>query len=245
VLFMNFKEPIWKDARVRQATSLAIDPDAIIKVATDGEGLWRGVVSNQHPGWSPPQDELKSSKFFLRHDPAEAKRLLAAAGYADGFSTGLMFNSSYPQAYASSTQYMQQAFADVGIKVELNGLEQATFRKNQDVQNYKGLIHGLDGQGQPEAFLLDYRTGGPKNGSGFSDPEIDKLIDDVTSTVDEDQRKSKALDLQRRLLADVLYKIAVRDEFQVDAWHPWVKNLFTAPPHFYATTELAYSWLEK
>ncbi|MFN8556349.1 MAG: ABC transporter substrate-binding protein [Dehalococcoidia bacterium] len=245
VLFMNFNEPIWKDDRVRKAVSLALDPDAIIKVAADGEGLWRGVVSNQHPGWSPSQDDLKSNKYYLRRDVAEAKKLLAAAGHPDGFSTGLMFNTSYPQAYTSSTQYMQQAFAEIGVKVELNGLEQATFRRNQDIQNYKGLIHGLDGQGQPEAFLLDYRTGGPKNGSGFSDSEIDRLIDDCNATIDEEQRRSKALDLQRRLLGDVLYKIAIRDEFLQDMWHPWVKNLFSAPPHFYPLAELAYVWLEK
>lgn len=244
VIFMNFKEPIWKDDRVRKAVSFAIDPDSVIKVS-DSEGLWRGVISNQHPGWSPSQEELKGSSFYLRRDVAEAKKLLAAAGYADGFSTGLMFNTSYPQPYQSSTQYFQQALGEAGIKVELTGLEQATFRRNQDIQNYKGLIHGLDGQGQPEAYLLDYRTGGPKNGSGFSDPAIDQAIDDTNATLDEEQRKAKALDLQRRLLADVLYKIAVRDEFLLDAWHPWVKNLYSAPPHFYATTELAYTWLEK
>ena len=156
-----------------------------------------------------------------------------------------MFNASYPQAHQAITQYMQQALGEIGVKIELTGLEQATFRRNQDVQNYKGLIHGLDGQGQPEAYLLDYRTGGPKNGSGFSDAEIDRQIDEVNATVDDEQRKARALDLQRRLLGDVLYKRAFNDEFTMDAWHPWAKNLFSSPPHFYGRPELAYVWLEK
>ena len=59
VRFFNFKDPRWKDERVRQAVALAIDDDVMVK-ALVGQGLWRGIVSNQHGGWTLSQEELKS-----------------------------------------------------------------------------------------------------------------------------------------------------------------------------------------
>jgi peptide/nickel transport system substrate-binding protein len=245
VLFMNYKEPLFRDDRVRKAISLAISRDAIIKIENQGDGLWRGVISNQNGGWTLSQDELKGKDYFLRQDVAEAKQLMAAAGHADGFDTDLLYNTSYPEYYKNAAQYMQQALGAIGIRVNLVGQEQTAFRKNQDDHNYKGLIYGLDGEAYAEAFLLDYRSDGPKNGSGIAMDSLDKSIDDVLSTVDENDRKTKAKDLTRLILKQVLWKLEFCDDFQYSAWQAWAKNWMQPSPQVYNTTGIAFTWIDK
>jgi peptide/nickel transport system substrate-binding protein len=245
VIFMNYKEPLFQDPRVRQAISLSIDKNAILKIVNQGEGLWRGVISNQNAGWTLSQDELKSKDYFLRQDVAEAKQLMSAAGQGGGFETDLTYNSSYPEFYKNEVQYAQQALAAIGIKVNLVGQEQTTFRKNQDSHNYKGLIFGLDGEAFPEAFLLDYRSDGPKNGSGIAMDSLDKSIDQVLSTADDNERKSKAKDLTKQILKQVLWKVELCDVFQYEIFSAWAKNWFAPSPQVYNTTGLAFTWIDK
>jgi peptide/nickel transport system substrate-binding protein len=245
VIFMNYKEPLFQDDRVRKAISLAIDPNAIIKIENQGDGLWRGVISNQNAGWSLSQDELKSKDYFLRQDIAEAKQLMAAAGHADGFQTDLLFNTSYPDYYKNNAQYLQQALAAINIKINLVGQEQTTFRKNQDDHNYKSLIYGLDGEAYPEAFLLDYRSDGPKNGSGIAMKSLDDQINQVLATPDETERKSKAQNLTRQILKQVLWKIEFCDNNWYVGYQSWAKNFMQPSPQVYNTTDLASTWIDK
>ena len=245
VLFMNYKDPNFQDDRVRKAISLAIDPNAIIKLENQGDGLWRGVISNQNAGWTLSQDELKSKDYFLRQDVAEAKQLMAAAGHSDGFQTDLVYNTSYPDYYKNNAQYLQQALAAINVKVNLVGQEQTTFRKNQDDHNYNGFIYGLDGEAYPEAFLLDYRSDGPKNGSGVSMKSLDDSIDQVLGTVDETERKSKAKDLTKQILKQVLWKLEFCDNNWYVGTQSWAKNYMQPSPQIYNTTGLAFTWIDK
>jgi len=245
VLFMNYKEPLFQDDRVRKAISLAISRDAIIKIENEGEGLWRGVISNQIAGWSLSQDELKSKDYYLRQDVAEAKQLMAAAGHADGFQSELLYNTSYPDFYKNNAQYLQQALAAINIKVNLIGQEQTAFRKNQDDHNYKGFIYGLDGEGFSEAYLLDYRSDGPKNGSGIAIKSLDDQIDQVLTVVDENERKAKAKDLTRQILKQVLWKAEFDDDLQYTISQTWGRNWISPSPQVYNTTGLAFTWIDK
>ena len=244
VLFMNYKEDRWKDDRVRKAVALSVDPEVILKLMSNGEGMWRGVISNQHSGWSLSQEELKSKKYFMRYDAAEAKALMSAAGFPNGISAGLLYSSTYPQNYQDATQYMIQNLTKNGIvNVKPVGQELATMRKNQDEHNYDGLCFGLDGQGTPEAFLLDYRTGGPKNGSGISDKDLDKSIDEVLATVDTKERQAKAKTLQSSILEKVLWKKAFIDSVSHEGSRKNFKNYVSLPPFWYRTP-FQFTWQE-
>jgi ABC-type transport system substrate-binding protein len=142
-------------------------------------------------------------------------------------------------------QYVEQALAGIGVKVKLIGQEQTTLRKNQDTHNYKALLFGVDGQAYPEAFLLDYRSDGPKNGSGLDMKSLDDSIDKVLETADENERKTKAKDLTRQILKQVLWKVEYSDAFQYEVTPKWAKNYFAAAPQIYNTTGLAFTWIDK
>lgn len=245
VLFMNAKEDRWKDERVRKAVALALDTGTLLKTLQNGNGLWRGIVSNQHGGWTLSQDELKGKKYFLRQDIAEAKQLMSAAGKPDGISAGLLYSTSYPQSYQDSTQYIAQTLTTNKIvNVKLDGKDLATMRKGQDEQTYDGLCFGLDGQGAPESFLLDYRSGGPKNGSGLKDKEVDADVDKVLAIVDVKERQAATKAFVDKYLQKVMYKIEFVDGTNYTAWTKEVKNFVDGPPFWYQAGH-AYTWLDK
>jgi len=100
--------PALKDVRVRQAINLALDRKQIVK--TIGQGL--GVATDQV---YIPSGKAYDSKLndMYKYDPAAAKKLMAEAGYASGFSI-TMPSTVYSQQYEST---ISQELGDIGIKV--------------------------------------------------------------------------------------------------------------------------------
>ncbi len=243
VLFMKADDPRWADDRVRKAVALALDTQELMKIMVEGNGAWRGIVSGQHAGWTLSQEQLKSKKYFLRQDLAEAKKLIAASGQK--IDTGLLFNTSYPQSYQDAVQYVAQTLTSEGIAtVKAYGQEHATMRKNQDEHNYDGLVFGLDGQGAPESFLLDFKTGGPKNGSGLSNKEVDADVDKVMTVVDPKERQEATKVFIDKWLQQVMYKIEFVDGTNYTSWSKDVHNFVDGPPFWYQSGH-QYTWLDK
>ncbi|MSQ29357.1 MAG: ABC transporter substrate-binding protein [Dehalococcoidia bacterium] len=243
-LFMNFKDPRWKDERVRQALSLAIDMGVMNQILEQGNGLQRGVVSAKFTGWALSQDELKSKRFFMRFNLQEAKQLLSAAGFPNGVDSPLLYSTSNGQEHMDHVQWIAETWTKNGInKVKLVGQDWPTLRKQQDEHTYDGLCIGADGQPQPELYLLDYRTGGSKNGSGIAIPELDADINKVIGIVDLKERQEKAKELSRKLMEKVQYKITYTDGPSYEAWSKDTHNYIGAPADWYTTAAFAYTWL--
>ncbi len=243
-LFMNYKDPKFKDERVRQALSLSIDKEILNKILENGNGIWRSPVSAKFTGWTLSQDEMKSDRFFMRYNMQQAKQLLSAAGMPNGVETSLLYSTSNPQSYNDHVQYIQENWTKNGIaKLKMIGADFPTLRKQQDEHSYDGLCIGADGQPQPELYLLDYRTGGAKNGSGIADPNIDAAVNKVVATVDLKQRQDAAKELSRQLLEKVQYKIAYLEGPTYEGWSKDAHNYLPVQSDWYATTTFAYMWL--
>ncbi len=113
---INVQMKPFDDVHVRQAVNMAIDKDRIIKLING-----RAIASNQPlPSRIPGFDKDYKGYPF---DPAQAKKLLADAGYADGFDTELYANNIDPNPRIA--QAIQQDLAAVGIRVSLKILDQA------------------------------------------------------------------------------------------------------------------------
>ncbi len=242
-IMMNYNDPRFKDERVRQAISLVADRDAVLKIQADPKGLWRGVLSAQNTGWVLSQDELKSKRFYLRQDLAEAKQKMTAAGFPDGFPTKLLYRTGV-RAEEELPQYIAETGKKAGVlNITLVAQDNATMRKNQDEHNYEGLCSGIDGEPLPEAFLLDYRTGGPKNGMGLSDKDLDDRIDKAISIPDTNQRKEAVLNVARFILEKVMWKTNFTDNTTTDQWRTDVHNYIGPVPQQYNHNGLAFTWV--
>ena len=115
---MNFNIKPFDDVRVRRAVNMAINKQRLVQVMNN-----RGTVTGQI---LPPAMGGFDPKYQgYPYDPAKAKALLKEAGHGDGFSTQLYFQNVDP--WPRMAQSIQQDLAQIGIKVELRGLDLSAF----------------------------------------------------------------------------------------------------------------------
>ncbi len=113
---INVTMPPLDNVKVRQAINMAIDKDRVVRIITN-----RAVPANQPlPPTMPGYDKTYTG---YPHDPEGAKKLLAEAGLADGFTTELYAMNVDPNPRIA--QAIQQDLAAVGIKAEIKSLSQA------------------------------------------------------------------------------------------------------------------------
>ena len=183
-LILNNKMKPFDDVRVRQAINYLVPRDEIVKNVYHGMAkAWSGVISDVTPGY----ENLKPYDF----DPDKAKKLLADAGYGDGFEADLLFSAGVPEM-ENLAVILQSTAGKLGVKLNLKKLPVAAF--SDTVQSKKAqMALWIDSPIQPDVNYvvnLVYSTGplALVNYDQFSDPAVDKLIETGASIVDPKAR---------------------------------------------------------
>ena len=124
-VMLNTQQEPYTDKRVRQAIDYAIDKDAYIQVVKNG-------LATKADSLIAPAVQYHKANEIREYNVEKAKELLAEAGYPDGFTTTAMYaNTSANQKQA---EFLKQQLAEVGINLELNGMESAILNERiQDV----------------------------------------------------------------------------------------------------------------
>jgi dipeptide transport system substrate-binding protein len=150
-LAYNTTKKPFDDVRVRKAINMAINKKAII----DAVYLTTGVAAkNPIPPtqWSY-NDAVKDDPY----DPAAAKKLLAQAGYPDGFSTDLWampVQRPYNPNARRIAELMQADLAKVGVKAEIKSFEWGEYRKRMQAGEHQmGMLGWTGDNGDPDNFL--------------------------------------------------------------------------------------------
>jgi peptide/nickel transport system substrate-binding protein len=178
----------WHDQRVRHAASLAIDRKTINQALTMGFSHVTG--SSIFPDtfefyWQPPPPV---------YDPAQAKQLLAASGYPDGFDAGLYHCDS---SYANIGEAVVNDLREVGVRVKLRPIERAGFLKGFGDKAYKNLIQAGPGAFGNVATRLESLVvqGGPFAYGNY--PDIDALFLEQAVELDHGRREAILLKMQQ------------------------------------------------
>ncbi|NTG04891.1 ABC transporter substrate-binding protein [Agrobacterium rhizogenes] len=120
-LIFNTKQVPFDDVRVRKAISLAVPYDNLFAIGASGQGApLFGAKWEKEPDTAEYPQALP-----WRTDVEEAKRQLAAAGYPNGFTTKLHYNTNKAAFAASPAALLQEALAKVGITIEIEPLPDA------------------------------------------------------------------------------------------------------------------------
>ena len=192
----------FSDKRVRQAIYQAIDIETIRDEVMQSLATPAGMmVAPAVNGYAPELDQR------LPYDPQAAKALLAAAGYAKGFSVVLDCpNNRYINDEAICRAIAAQLH-EVGIELVVNAQPRnVIFAKvdNRESDFYLlGFAPGtLDSH---EMLRVFYRTQGDRNGPGYSNPQVDQLIDQIDRTMITYARDAMIEDVWRIVLGDIVY----------------------------------------
>ena len=174
------KNPLGKDARVREAFELALDRDGIVQVAMDGEA----EVGNQ---WVAPNNPWYAKNVPVpKRDVAKAKALLAAAGVPNPSFTLMTPTTSDAQKIAQVVQAMAK---EAGFDVRIQSTEFATSLNLADKGQYDAYVLAWSGRADPDGNLFSFHAcKQPLNYAGYCRAETDELINRSRSANDPAQR---------------------------------------------------------
>jgi peptide/nickel transport system substrate-binding protein len=181
----------FKDARVRQAMSLAINRAGLVERLLSGQARPAGqYVPSDVAGASP---NLKPLPF----DPDRARALLKDAGWADGFSVALAgSNDRYPND-AQVAQAIGQMLARIGVKTDVNTMPASQLFSRGSKLEFSAILSGWVGNGEASSPLValmatyDPATGmGPSNRGRWSNAEYDAAIGTALRTLDDTRRNA-------------------------------------------------------
>ncbi len=224
----------FKDKRVRQAWSMAIDRDLWIQTiyATENfskEGLpvsmrWHSHFPSGMEGWWVDPQDAKAfgpNAKFLTYDPSEAKKLLSAAGFPNGVEVNAYHIATlqYGLNFVNQVQIQIGNANDIGFKTKISNPDYQTDWLNKYYYS-KGAFNGIAiGADNPEPdpgvfmFLRFHPSGGRFKGldpSGTDptkgDPAVTAMIDKIRIEFDPAKRKEIAKQYQQ-YMADAMYAI--------------------------------------
>ena len=190
-LFQLAKEPV-KDQRLRQAISLAIDRNVIIKELLRGYG--RPVTSPVPPGLIG-----HTSLPVKPYDPDKARQILKQAGYANVSVDVVLMKDLYPKQL-EITQAVAAMLGDVGIKLNIKNLEIATAREHRTAGTYDLFFSGWAHMPHdPDWYFGQWFTkAGSEKLTRYANPKVEQLIAEGR-VPDPKVRQAKYEELERIL----------------------------------------------
>jgi len=243
----NTKKP-FDDVRVRKALTLAIDRYTMGKVLAPLTGL-KFVGALMRPGseWGMPPAELEKLPGFgrdIEKNRAEARKLLAEAGYPNGFKA-MLKNRNVKLPYQDFAVFLIGEWKKIGIEVEHRPLETAAwFSDGQDTGNFELIVAPtVEFSDDPDQFLGRYATGSTQNWGRFSDPQVDDLFSRQARSLDPAERKKLITQLEKRVLENAYYVPGLWWSRNLVHWTK-VKN-YVAPPNHYTNQKLQDVWLSE
>ena len=247
-ILLNFKRPIFEDQRVRRAISLAVDRKAYIQAARQGAAIPGGVMLPKPYGvWGLPESVQAKLPGF--GDPAanrlEAKKLLAEAGYGPNKSLKVAVSTRAVASYVDIASFVISQLKQVGIDATLEQVEMGIWHPKLTRRDYDMAVNRTGiGPDEPDANLYEnFKCGSARNYSDYCNPEVDRLIDEQSQTLDPAKRLKLVQDLDARLQLEGARVILGWGKEYFLLW-PYVKNL---APHqsVYNYGRMQEVWLDK
>lgn len=201
---MHVGKPPFNDPRVRQAVALATDRDKMIEIAAEGWGVPGGYIG-PHTPYGLPLDEIKRYAQFgddMAKRQAEAKKLLAEAGYGKGVDVEVVLRRG--PMYERGALSRQDDLKKVGINLKITQLDTAGLRDRQlkgDFQAYSVLSAVTFDD--PDLYYARFVCESAFNYGKYCNPEFDKLFEAQSQTFDIQKRAEITRKMEHVLLKDM------------------------------------------
>ncbi len=194
----------FRDRRVREAISKAIDRDAIVARVLGGVAVAAGELLP--PTMFGANKDMKAPKA----DVEGAKNLLAEAGYPGGFSLVLATPNDRYVNDAQVAQAVAQMLARLGLKVSVDAMTSSQFFAKRTRREFGFWLAGwisdtgeMSAQIKPLAATPNRDKGwGTTNPGGYSNAQVDALLEQALGTIDDGKRAALLAQASRVAMAD-------------------------------------------
>ena len=242
---MNLQRDAFQDAKVRKALSLAIDRDYVANTIMQGTYsaadsiVGPGIVDES--GYFHDNGNAPYISADYEANLAEAKKLLAEAGYPNGEGYPTIEYSCNDAGYhVPLAEYLQQAWGDLGITLTINKMEWSSFTPARRAGEYDVARNGWVMDYNDPSNMLDLFCSGNGNNDGkYSNPDFDAAIDAsrVADSAEHFAQLHKAEDI---LMEDMgCLPIAYYNDYWLQS--PTLKGTWHSP---YGYWYLQYGYIE-
>ena len=245
---LNDQEEPFTDVRVRKALSLAIDRDYVAN--TIMQGIYTPATALVGPGIVDENgyfmDNANGGEPYISDDYEanleEAKSLLAEAGYPDGegFPT-ITYSANDAGYHVPVAEYVQQAWGDLGITVNIDKVEWASFLPLRRAGDYDVSRNGWSmDYNDPSNMLELFTTNNGNNDGKYANPEFDQVIED-SRVADKTTHFEKLHEAEDILMNDAAcIPVAYYNDFWLQS--PSLKGTWHSP---YGYWYLQYGYIEE
>ena len=241
-------KPPFNDVRVRRALSRASSLSEVFETNAFSQGVWvpNPCVPAAAAEWSIPIDQLgPEGRKLYEFSTADAKRLLAEAGYPNGIKVQVETTPGYGPDFLDFVQVAIKNWKEGGIDAELKLKEYGAYVSTTIYGKFDSMFLGLRGAWvDPEPYFYRYyMPGQPLNVMGVNDPKLTEMIKLQRRTHDVAKRKQIVFDIQRYLaeqgLAGSDGSVKV-----VSAWDAHIRNYMPNNGYDYGGRLMA-TWIDK
>ena len=169
---LNLMVDKYQDERVRRALQMAIDRALIVDLVYEGLGIPAAMMPWSYLHDAPPSiDQLP----YYQFDPAEAKKMISAAG-ADGLEIDMIYFNYSPSSNERQNQIIQQNFADIGVELDASAVDYTQFNSAWIPADYPDAADGWAPQGQQaDNWWFDHlHSESPANRWHINDSQLDE-----------------------------------------------------------------------
>jgi peptide/nickel transport system substrate-binding protein len=194
---MQVDQKPFSDKRVRQAIVKSVDNEVVKNLifATGGDVGQNHHVAPVHPDYAPLPP--------IKRDVAEAKKLLAEAGFPNGLEVTIDCGNVDGPWHQTAAETMRDQMKDAGITLNINIMPPAKYWEIWTKTPF-GITPWTHRPLGTMAMSLAYRTGVPWNESHYANPEFDKALDEAEATLDVNERKPKLMKAAKILQDDAV-----------------------------------------
>jgi peptide/nickel transport system substrate-binding protein len=192
----NLRSPLFKDVKVRQALSYAIDRQGII------EGILLGIGRPCTGPFSTVSWAYNPNAKSYPYDPERARRMLTEAGWKENsrgsrekngqsFRFTIMTNQGNNERIRTA-EIIQQNLKAVGVKVDIRVMEWQAFLEQIDKRSFDAMILGWSMSRDPDLYDIWHSSKtrkGEYNFIGYSNPVVDRLLVEGRRTFNIEARK--------------------------------------------------------
>ncbi|MGO4172412.1 ABC transporter substrate-binding protein [Bosea sp. TAF32] len=189
------KQPMGQDKRVRQALSLAIDRKVLSQV------VFEGLYEPMNQPFNPGNFYISADLPVPARDVAKAKALLKEAGQPKVSAELFVTNNPVDAQLGQVIQAMAQ---EAGIDIQIRSTEFASQLRDQQQGKFQMSRIGWSGRIDPDGNIHPFvTTGGGQNDGKYSNPEVDRLLNQARTVYEPAERK-KLYDAAQKILQDDL-----------------------------------------